>query len=88
MLAVRAELDVPDDDGAVAAEEAPAEEETLTTAAPEVPPEGSDQVEMPFKYDHGRMPFFMKAIWIGFLAFGTWYVVVNLLEALSTEIGG
>jgi len=57
------------------------------TALPEVPPEGSDQVEMPFTYDHGRMPFFMKVIWIGFMAFATWYVTVNMLDALNVDLG-
>ena len=48
----------------------------------------SDQVPYEFEYDHGRMPFFMKIVWIAFLAFGTWYTVSYLLTALGEEMGG
>jgi hypothetical protein len=48
----------------------------------------SDQVGYDFQYDHGRMPFFMKVVWIVFLAFGTWYTVSFLLTALGEEMGG
>ena len=50
--------------------------------------EGDDQSVYPFSYDHGRMPFFMKIIWLGFLVFGAWYVVRFLLESLGDDIGG
>ena len=46
-----------------------------------------DQVTHQFEYGHGRMPFFMKIVWIGFLSLATWYIVVYLLSALETEVG-
>ena len=49
--------------------------------------EGDDQVPHEFQYDHGRMPFFMKLVWIGFILFCTWYIVTYLLTALGEEIG-
>lgn len=48
--------------------------------------EAGDQSAYPFSYGHGRMPFFMKVVWIGFLIFATWYVVEFLLDALGREI--
>jgi heavy metal translocating P-type ATPase len=48
---------------------------------------GDDHAEYPFDYGHGRMPLFMKLVWIGFLAFGTIYTVSYLLTALGEEIG-
>lgn len=48
--------------------------------------EAGDQQAYPFSYGHGRMPFFMKIVWIGFLIFATWYAVTYLLEALGREI--
>ena len=47
--------------------------------------EGDDQKPYEFAYDHGRMPFFMKVVWVLFLAFITYYVVVYLLDALGNE---
>ena len=49
--------------------------------------EGDDQREHVFSYDHGRMPLFMKIVWIAFLAFATWYVVQFLLTAVGVELG-
>lgn len=49
---------------------------------------GDDQVPYEFKYDHGRMPLFMKIVWVGFIVFATLYLVNNLLSALSNEVGG
>lgn len=46
-----------------------------------------DQVMHDFEYGHGRMPFFMKIVWVGFLSLATWYIVMNLLSALETELG-
>lgn len=46
-----------------------------------------DQVMHDFEYGHGRMPFFMKLVWVGFLSLATWYIVANLLSALETELG-
>ena len=46
-----------------------------------------DQVPAEFSYDHGRMPVFMKLVWLGFLAFAAWYTVSFLLEALGEELG-
>ena len=40
-----------------------------------------------FRYGHGRMPLFLKLVWLAFLAFGTWYTVVYLLDALGSELG-
>jgi hypothetical protein len=48
--------------------------------------EGSDQEAYPFTYGHGRMPFFMKVVWVGFLGMTTWYVVTYLLEAVGREL--
>ena len=47
---------------------------------------GNDDVEYPFDYGHGRMPFFMKLVWIVFLAFGTIYTVTYLLTSLGEEL--
>lgn len=49
---------------------------------------GDDDAAYPFEYGHGRMPLFMKLVWIGFLAFGTIYTVTYLLESLAEEMGG
>lgn len=49
--------------------------------------EGSDHTIYHHQYRHGRMPFFMKVVWLGFLAFGAWYTAVYLLTALQDEIG-
>lgn len=48
--------------------------------------EGSDQRPPDFQYGHGRMPLFMKLVWLAFLAFGAWYLVTYLLEALGGEL--
>jgi len=45
-----------------------------------------DQQPAVFQYGHGRMPFFMKLVWLGFLAFSAWYVVTWLLTALGEEV--
>ena len=49
---------------------------------------GDDHEPATFGYGHARMPFFMKVVWVGFLAFATWYVVVFLLDAVGQELGG
>ncbi len=49
---------------------------------------GDDDKMYEFGYGHGRMPLFMKIVWIGFLALSTWYIVANLLPALTGDIGG
>ncbi len=49
---------------------------------------GDDQAAYDFAYDHGRMPFFMKLIWIGFIVLATVYIVNYLLVALGQELGG
>ncbi len=49
---------------------------------------GSDQVPYDFKYDHGRMPLFMKLVWVFFLIFCTWYIVSYLLVAVGEDVGG
>ncbi len=49
--------------------------------------ESSDQVHYHHQYRHGRMPFFMKILWLGFLVFGAWYVSTYLLAALQSEVG-
>ena len=48
--------------------------------------EGDDQSYRLFAYGHGRMPLFMKFVWLGFLAFGAWYLTSFLLEALGREL--
>ncbi len=48
---------------------------------------GDDQVPYAFDYGHGRMPFFMKLVWIVFLAFATIYTVSYLLTAVGVELG-
>ncbi|GJM23053.1 MAG: hypothetical protein DHS20C15_29680 [Planctomycetota bacterium] len=48
---------------------------------------GDDQVPYEYEYGHGRMPFFMKLVWLAFLAFGAWYVVSFLLAALGEDLG-
>ncbi len=52
------------------------------------PDAGDDQRERPFGYGHGRMPLFMKIVWLLFLAFATWYVVTFLLTSVGQEMGG
>ena len=47
-----------------------------------------DQVPVVPSYGHGRMPWFLKLAWLAFLSFIAWYVTVNLLPALGTELGG
>ncbi len=47
---------------------------------------GDDQAPNPFQYGHGRMPFFMKIVWLAFLAFIAWYTVTFLLASLAEEI--
>lgn len=47
---------------------------------------GDDQQAYTYEYGHGRMPFFMKIIWLAFLAFGAWYSVKFLLAALGEEL--
>lgn len=48
---------------------------------------GDDQKPHEFSYGHGRLPFFMKIVWLGFLGFATWYTVQYLLTAAQQEIG-
>ena len=50
--------------------------------------EGNDQLPHEFQYDHGRMPFFMKLVWVGYLVLATWYVVTFLLTSVGKELGG
>ena len=57
---------------------------TEKNSAPAEP--GNDQVPYKFEYGHGRMPFFMKLVWVGFLALATWYIVANLLTAVGEEL--
>ncbi len=47
---------------------------------------GDDQKSYPFGYGHGRMPFFMKIVWVLFIALITWYSTAYLLEAVSKEL--
>ncbi len=48
---------------------------------------GDDQRTHDFGYGHGRMPFFLKFVWLAFLAFSAWYIVKFLLAALAVELG-
>lgn len=50
--------------------------------------ERDDHAAYPFVYGHGRMPGFMKVLWVVFLVFITWYVVSFLLPSAATELGG
>jgi len=61
---------------------------THDSPAPDAEKAGSDQRELPFGYGHGRMPLFMKLVWLAFLAFATWYVVQFLLTSVGEEMGG
>jgi len=61
---------------------------TSTEAPGADPAEGDDQRPASFGYAHGRMPLFMKLVWLGFLAFGAWYVARYLLIALGAELTG
>ncbi|MCB9832156.1 MAG: hypothetical protein H6807_06735 [Planctomycetes bacterium] len=56
--------------------------------SPDVESLGTDQEPYEFQYDHGRMPFFMKLVWIFFLALSCWYIVSFLLPAVGVELGG
>lgn len=61
----------------------------MTTRNSETPENlGDDQTPYEFRYDHGRMPLFMKIIWVGFLVGATLYIVNHLLTALADEVGG
>jgi len=48
---------------------------------------GDDGGPYEFHYGHGRMPLFMKLVWLAFLVFSTWYVATHLLTALGEELG-
>ncbi len=61
---------------------------TSETSADPTAAAGEDQAEYPFEYDHGRMPFFMKVVWVAFLGFATWYTVTFLLTAVGKDLGG
>ena len=50
--------------------------------------EGNDHSAYDFRYDHGRMPMFMKIVWVGFIILTTYYIVANLLPAVGVELGG
>lgn len=50
-------------------------------------PETNDQAPYGHQYGHGRMPVFMKLLWIGYLVLGTWYVATFLLDAVGQELG-
>ena len=52
------------------------------------PDHGDDQVAADFRYGHGRMPFFMKLVWLAFLTFGAWYTVSFLLASVGEDLGG
>ena len=66
----------------------PTTTETTGAAAPGTgDSRGNDQVPAEFAYGHGRMPFFMKLVWLAFLGFGAWYTVSFLLTALADEVG-
>jgi hypothetical protein len=60
----------------------------MTNGSPASPDgAGDDQREQELEYGHGRMPLFMKLVWIAFLAFATWYVVQFLLTSVGEELG-
>lgn len=49
---------------------------------------GADQEPYPFAYGHGRMPAFMKVVWLVAIVFMTWYVVKFLIASVGEELGG
>ena len=49
--------------------------------------QSADQQTHQFSYGHGRMPVFLKLVWVGAIAFVTWYVVKFLLPSLGAELG-
>jgi len=57
------------------------------TSSADSRPDDDDQTVHTFQYGTGRMPFFMKIVWLLFLAFGAYYVVVFLLDALGSDLG-
>ena len=59
----------------------------MTGHSPSPTTEGDDHTQYEFHYGHGRMPLFMKVVWIGFIIGATWYVVQFLLSAVSKELG-
>lgn len=59
-----------------------------STQSPDLKQADEDEGVHEFAYGHGRMPFFMKVVWVGFLIFATWYTVAYLLTALGEEVGG
>ena len=59
---------------------------TAKTTASEVEPGSDDQTPSTFEYGHGRMPFFMKLVWLAFLAFAAWYTVEFLVASLGEEL--
>ncbi len=58
-----------------------------TSTRPGEQQEGNDQEVYPFHYGHGRLPFFMKVAWVGFIILATYYIVAFLLTALGQELG-
>lgn len=48
--------------------------------------EASDQNAYPFGYGPGRMPFFMKVIWVLAIVFFTYYIVTYLLTSLGEDL--
>ncbi len=50
--------------------------------------EADDNVPFTFSYDSGRMPLFMKVIWVGFLILATYYIAAFLLTSLGEELSG
>jgi hypothetical protein len=50
-------------------------------------PAGNDHEPYPFGYGHGRMPFFMKIVWVVLIVFMTWYIVTFLLTSIGAELG-
>ena len=47
---------------------------------------GDDQAPYSFSYGHGRMPLFMKILWVGFLVMATYYIVNFLLDSVGKEL--
>lgn len=48
--------------------------------------DADDQAPLAVSYGHGRMPVFMKILWIVFLVFITWYVASFLIPAAGGEL--
>jgi hypothetical protein len=52
------------------------------------PSAANDQEPYAFSYGHGRMPVFLKIVWVAAIVFITWYIVKFLLTSVGAELVG